>query len=120
MGSASADVERTLNKIARLQDPLCINRSHHHVDRVLLEAFQFAELRHWNQLAVDKKSVEPLAFRPARNVGVKSFPRLDQRGEHLEWSAFHRDLELPDNGRQTLFLDGQVAIGTELGPGLRK
>ena len=81
------------------------DRADDDVDRVFLETLELAELRDRNQLTVDKQGVESLALRPARDVGVKSFPRLNQRCEHLERPAFHRRLELADDGRDALFLD---------------
>jgi len=73
MRRAAADIECTLNEIARLQNPFRIDRADHNIDCVFLETLELSELPHRNQLAVDEKRVEPLALRPARYVGVNPF-----------------------------------------------
>jgi hypothetical protein len=120
MGGTAADVERALDEIARFQDSFRVDGTYHHVDRVFLKSLQFAELRDRDELAVDKQGVEPLAFGPARDIGVKSFPRFDERGEDLERAAFHRRLELPNDRRHALLFDRQIAVRTELRPCFRE
>ena len=61
--------------------------------------------------------VEALALGPARDIGVKTFARFDQRREHLERSALRRRLHLPNDRGETLFFHRQIAVRTKLRSG---
>src|SRR4029079_4920487 len=100
--------------LARTGDSPSIDDTNHHVDGVLFEALQFPKLCDRNELSVHEKSVESLALRPARDVGVKTFARFHQWREHLQWAAFRSRLDLFYNGCHTLFFHGYITVGTEL------
>ena len=104
---AAADIERALDQIARFQNSFRVDRSDDNIDGVFLETLEFSKLRDRDELAIDEERVEPLSFRPARDIGVKSFARFDERREHLERSAFRRGLDLFNDRGETLFLDRQ-------------
>ena len=114
---AATDIERALDQIPRFQDSFRVDRADHNVDRVFLEPLEFSELRNREEFAIDEKRIESLPFRPARDIGVKSFSRLHQRRQDLERAAFHRRLELFHDRGKALFFDRQIAIGTKLRPG---
>ena len=68
-------------------------------------------------VAIDIKRVESLALGPARDIGVKTFARFDQRREHFERAAFRRGLNLFHDRGQTLLFDRQIAVRTKLRSG---
>src|SRR2546423_619835 len=114
MSRAAADLERALHKVARLRNSFRVDYSHNHVDRVLLEALELAELRDGNELTIDKQSVEALPFRPTRDIGMKTFPCLDERREHLERTPARCGLNLPNDRSRALRFHWQIAIRTKL------
>ncbi len=120
MRRAAADLEGALREIARFHNSLGIDHADNDVDGVFLEALQFSKLRDRNELPIDKESVESLTLGPARDIGVKSFSRFDQRREHLERAALRRRLDLFHDRGQTLFFDRQIAVRTKLRSGFRK
>src|SRR5262249_52535325 len=67
-----------------------------------------------NELSIDVESVESLAFRPARHVGVKTFASFHQRREHPHRTAFRSRLDLFLDGSLILLFHGQITVGTEL------
>jgi hypothetical protein len=101
----------------RTSDSTPIDHAYHHVNGVFLETLQFPELLDRNELSVHVKSVESLAFRPARHVGVKTFTRFHQRREDRQWTAFRSRLDLFHNGCGTLFFHRQITVGTKLRSG---
>ena len=115
---AASDLERALDQIPRFQDSSRVDRSDHDVDRVLLETFELSKLSDRQEFPIDKERVEALSFRPARDIGVKSFAGLHERRQDLERTTFHRRLQLFHDRGKTLFLHRQIAIRTELRSGL--
>ena len=81
---------------------------------MLFETLQFSKVRNRNRLSIDVKGIESLSFRPARDIGMKTFARFNQRRENLQRPVFCRRLGPFDDFGETLFLDGQIAIGTKL------
>jgi hypothetical protein len=77
MGGAAADLDRALGEIPRFENPLRVDHTNYHVDGVFFETLQFSKMRNRNELPVDVKRVEALAFGPTRHVSVKSFSRFD-------------------------------------------
>src|SRR5205809_1113227 len=120
MRRAPADLEGPLSQIARFRDSLCVDRSHNDVDGVFLKSFQFSEMLDRHKDTIDIKSIEALALRPTRDIGVKTLARLNQRRQHFQWSAPRSCLDLSHDRRETLFFDRQIAIRTELRSGLGK
>ena len=55
--------------------------------RMLFEPLQFSKLRDRNEFSIHIKRVEPLAFRPARDFGVKTFSSFHQWREHSHRTA---------------------------------
>ena len=120
MRRAATDIECALHEIARFQNSFRVDHADDDIDRVFFETLEFAKLRDRNQLAIDKERVESLPFRPARDIGVKTFSRFDERREHLELAAFRRGLDLFHDRGETLFFDRQIAIRTKLRSGFGK
>ena len=120
MRGAATDIECALHEIARFQNSFRVDHADHDIDRVFFETLEFAKLRDRNQLAIDEERVESLALRPARDIGVKTFSRFDQRREHLELAAFHRGLNLFHDRGETLLFHRQIAIRTKLRSGFGK
>ena len=110
MRGAAADLERALHQIARFKDAFRINHPDDGVDRVFLEALEFAKLRDRDQLAIDVERVKALSLGPARHFGVKTFARLDQRREHLERTAPRCCFHLPNDRGDALFFHRQIAV----------
>src|ERR1700719_2891131 len=114
MGRAASDVECALRQVPRLRDPFGIDHANNDRDAVLFEAFQSSELRDREEHSIDIQRVESLAFGPARDVGVKSFPRLDDRRENLEQALPRRRFDLSYDCGNALLFDRQVAVWTKL------
>ena len=114
MGCATPDLERALCKIARFQDSSDVDHANDDVDGVFFKAFEFSKVCNRNKRSVDIKRVETLPFRPARDIGVKTFTRFHEWRENLERPAFRRRFNLFHDCRDALFFDRQIAIGTEL------
>src|SRR5581483_1032826 len=87
---------------------------------MLLETREAPELGNGNKLPVNKQGVEPLAFGPPRNIGMKSLSGLDQRRKNLHGTAFHRRFDLFHNRGETLLFDRQIALEAKLRSGLGK
>ena len=118
MRGSTADIERALHQIARFQDASGVDRPDDHIDRVLLETLEPAELSDRNEFAIDEERVESLPLRPSRDIGVEPFARLDERREHSERSAFYRGFHLLDDRSEALFFHRQIAVRAKLRPGL--
>ena len=110
MRRAAADIERALHQIARFQNAFRIDRADDDIDGVFLEALELAKLRDRHELAIDKERVEALPLGPARDIGVKTFSRFDERREHLERSAFRRGLHLFHDRGEALLFHRQIAV----------
>ena len=52
------------------------DHAHNDVNGVFLETLQLPKLRDLNEFSVNVKSVESMALRPARHIGVKTFARF--------------------------------------------
>jgi hypothetical protein len=117
---AASDINRALDQIPRFQNSLRIDRSDYDVDSVFLETLEFSELRDRQEFSIDEECVEALPLSPARDIGVKSFARFYQWSQNLERATFHGHLQLFHDRGETLFLDREIAIGTELGPCFRE
>ena len=118
MRSAASNIERALDEIPSFQNSFRVDCSDYNVNRVLLETLELSKLRDRQKRTIYEKRVEPLPFRPARDVRVKSFARFHQRSQNLERTALHRRLQLFHDRSQTLFLHRKIAIGAELRSGL--
>src|SRR5262249_33005481 len=90
------------------------------VDGVFFETLQFSKVRDRNELSIDIKSVESLAFRPARDIGVKTFARFYKRRENLQRAAFRSRLDLFHYCLHALPCDRQITVRTELLSGFRE
>ena len=117
MCGAAADLERALREIARFQNSFRVDHADDDVDGVFFKAFEFSKVRNRNQRSIDIECVETLPFRPARDIGVKTFARFDKRRENLERTAFRRRLNLFHNRSQALLFDRQIAVRTKLRAG---
>src|SRR5437899_3897570 len=93
-GGAATNLERALAEIARLGDALLVDYTDNDVDGMFLETLKPAKLPHRNELPVDEKSVESVALRPTRDIGVETLARFYQRRQHLEWTAAGRRFHL--------------------------
>src|SRR5262245_49355771 len=91
---AAPDLERAMGNLVRTSDSPPIDHAHYRVNGVFFEALQFPKMRDRNELPIDVKRVESLAFRPACHVCVKTFASFDQWREHLQWTAFRRGVDL--------------------------
>ena len=87
---AATDLQCALRESTRVQNPLGIDHTDDDVDRVLFKTLELSKLRNGNQPSIDIKRIETLALSPARNIGMKTFARLDEWREHPEHSAFRR------------------------------
>ena len=72
------------------------------------------------QFAIDEERVEALPLRPARDVGVKTFARFDQRRQDFERAALRRRFQLLHDRGEALFFHRQIAVGTKLRAGFRE
>src|SRR6266700_5148602 len=77
-------------------------------------------MRNRNRFPIDIKGIEALSLRPARDIGMKTFARFNQRREHFQLPAPHRTFHLFYDGCYALLLDGKIAVGAELSPRFRK
>src|SRR5437899_12535308 len=96
------------------------DHAHNYINSVFFETLQFPKLRNRNELSIHIKSVESLALRPPRYVGVKTFASFHQRRQHLQRTAFRSRLDLFHNGCRTLFLHRQITVRTKLRSGFCK
>src|SRR5690348_1840459 len=117
MRGSAADLERALDKIARFQNSLRVNRADDDIDGVLLEALELAKFGNRNQSAIDVESFKTLSSRPTRDLGVKTFARLDQGREDTKRTTTGCGFHLPNDRSRTLRFYREVAIGTELRAG---
>ena len=106
MGRATPDLERALREIARFQDSFRVDHTNDDVDGVFFKAFEFSEVCDTGtSVPIDIERVEALPFRPARDIGVKTFARFDERRENLERPAFRRRFNLFHDCSDALFFD---------------
>src|SRR6266511_3601124 len=77
-------------------------------------------MRDRNQFSIHIQRIESLAFRPARDFGVKTFSGLDQRCKYSHRPAFRYCFNCFGNGGEALFLHGQIAVRAKLRSGFCK
>src|SRR5204863_7878019 len=73
-----------------------------------------------DKLAVDIRHVELLAFRPVRDVRMKTFARFHQWRENLQRSTFRSSFDLLYDRRHALLCDWQITVWTKLRSGFCK
>ena len=77
----ATDLQRAAENI--LHRLLRARLADHDIDGVLLEALELLKAFRIDELSIDQQLLEAVVHRPLGDLGVKTFPRLDERRENL-------------------------------------